>query len=536
MLQDPKVRRSLGALLPILRECNFRRNHPFYSYTPDRHPDGDQYGFHRSEAPTRLILGGNQSGKSRAVAQEIAWWLTEAHPLQPVPQAPRIYLVSASYRTVQEGVYRHLKTCLPRWLIETEGQRVSGYKFPQYIQMKTGGQVDFLSGEGAEDARRKAQAAECHLVVVDEEVDFSLWEEFQARRLHFGGRAIIAATLVRSEPWIMELEDRAEARDPHVHLTRLSTYRAAERGHVSVRQLKEMEATMSESDRQVRLLGQSRRYEGLVYQEFSRKHVVPPFPIPHTWTRYCALDPGFRTFAVLWFAVAPEGKYVIYRELYWHGANYREVCKEILRLEGYSKILNTDTWKRVEGQTELMRLRWIDPAAFGHTEAGEMRVGSLMATYSRELGVGSALACAPAQNDVDVGIEYCRRSLMKDMDNIPRMRVFETCPHFIKECRNYRFQRDNKIQTRREPAQKPIKRADHAMDAWRYAELGGLTHVPYEQLLRRVALEDNPLFGQYTTPAEERVKEHWKEILAKQRDPWRARSDFEHPGGIGVDY
>ena len=64
--------------------------HPGDKYVPDDDKMRNQRAFHESTAMHRLIIGGNQSGKTRAAAQEVRWWLLENHPHQETPTAPKI--------------------------------------------------------------------------------------------------------------------------------------------------------------------------------------------------------------------------------------------------------------------------------------------------------------------------------------------------------------------------------------------------------------------------------------------------------------
>ena len=129
-------RHALSLLLPILKEVHYRSKHPMYVYVPDDDPERDQVGFHSSTAMNRMLFGGNQAGKSKPTAHEIGWWLCGNHPYQPTPAKCRIYCLSASYRTIQEGVYKHLKEIVPKWEIQKEGQCVPGWEIPQFIRMK----------------------------------------------------------------------------------------------------------------------------------------------------------------------------------------------------------------------------------------------------------------------------------------------------------------------------------------------------------------------------------------------------------------
>jgi hypothetical protein len=522
-----KDRRTLALVLPFCEELIRRQDHPFYHYTPDDHPTGNQLAFHESQAAIRLVFGGNQSGKSKAVAHEISWWLTDSHPYQVTPTPCRIYVLSASYRTIQEGVYRHLKEITPEWMIEDVGPNIAGWQLPSFILMKTGTRVDFLSGEGREDARRKVQAAEIDFAVVDEEIDETIWTELQARRLAREGRVVVAATLVRSEPWCLDLEDRGETGDENIHITRLSTYRARDRGHVSANVVKEMEDYLTEQERQVRLAGQSRRFEGLVYPAFSRAHVCEPFDIPKEWTRYCALDPGWRVFGVLWVAVAPDGKYVIYRQHYVTAKHYKEIAAAIYAAEGYQRIPDSDRWAPGPA-AEQIQIRWIDPSAYGHHETGELRIGSLLAMDPYNL------YCAPARNDVEAGIEMCARSLMEGIDGVPKCRVFSTCVDFLREIRGYRRAKDNAAHDKNERKDAPIKRADHLLDCWRYLELGGLHYIPEPDPRFRPRTDHGSRLPFKVQPTMQvAMQKEWDRLMRKQVNQHEQPA---HPGGLGSEY
>lgn len=57
--------------------------------------------------------------------------------------------------------------------------------------------------------------------------------------------------------------------------------------------------------------------EGAAFSEWDRKiHVIEPFEVPSNWRRFRALDYGYTSFSgCVWFAVAPSGQLVVYRDL-----------------------------------------------------------------------------------------------------------------------------------------------------------------------------------------------------------------------------
>jgi PBSX family phage terminase large subunit len=58
--------------------------------------------------------------------------------------------------------------------------------------------------------------------------------------------------------------------------------------------------------------------EGMVYDTFDSKiHVIPSFAIPDSWTRFRSIDFGYTNpFVCQWWAVDPDGRMYLYREIY----------------------------------------------------------------------------------------------------------------------------------------------------------------------------------------------------------------------------
>jgi hypothetical protein len=75
--------------------------------------------------------------------------------------------------------------------------------------------------------------------------------------------------------------------------------------------------------------------EGAAFSEFDRtKHVIDPFDIPKSWTKFRACDYGYGSFsAVVWFAVTPSEQLIIYRELYVSKVLAKDLAHLILRAE-----------------------------------------------------------------------------------------------------------------------------------------------------------------------------------------------------------
>lgn len=500
--------------LQLREELLRRRKAPINTYVPCSHPERNQLAFHKSSAFIRLATGGNQSGKTILAAWEASQFLLGTHPYQPMPKAAKVWAISSTYRTIVEGIWRHLNPVsaetgagagfLPPHSIVKKGPNVPGWDIPSYLQVRNKqgytSHIDFISGEGTESARQKTQAAAVDLVLIDEEIDEIIWNEILMRTLARKGRIIVTATMVRSEEWILELERRAESGDKNVFMVRLNT---EFNEHLDPESVQQAFAGMSQEEIEVRKFGRSRRTQGLVYPEFGSQHIVEPFKIPKEWPRYCALDPGFRTFAGLWVATAPNGESFAYRELYVHNAVLHEVAEAIYKMEGCD-------WDPVRGTRiihdtcENIEHRYIDPAAFSHAVSGEVGIGC-------KLAAEFDLPCIPASNAVAAGIESVRTWLQPGLTGNPGFRVFNTCVAFLKERSKYKFVPENSSQGQHERPDKPLKKGDHLMDCWRYLAARIVGPVEGPPIIKKV----NVPFA--SVSAEEKYQDYFSRIM-KGRD------------------
>lgn len=529
-LAQPEV---LSALFSPCRLWKEVLDHPGRKYVPDDHPTRNQRSFHESTQMHRVLLGGNQSGKSKAAAHEIKWWATGMHPHQEVPPCSEIWVVSASYATIENGIWSHLQEILPEWEIKKRGQQVPHTSLPSRLELNNGSVIKFISGSGASVARRKVQAARINLFAIDEEVDDLVFKELNRRLLAKGGSAIYSLTAVESVDWILELERRNEEGDSNVFLARLDTRRAAEAGHVDKGVLTDLMSSSSEEENKIRVQGHTMRRHGLVYPEWTDAHICDPFPIPKDWPRYMAMDPGHHCFAVLWVAVSPNDKVYAYRELYEHAKNSEKIADMVYAAEGWT--LNQSwtpgskddadyydgKWIYDAEKTEQVVVRWCDPAEFGVNPGGSLKVGNML---SSDYG----MACAPAINDVEVGIEMVKRSLMEGFDGTPRFQCFSTLSSFLRERSRYRRRSaDTYGLERNERKADPVKKNDHLMDTWRYLMVGGFNYEAGDEKASNYEESSIPrlVVGPDGSTGNARVKASWDKLMSEMESGPRGGED-----------
>ncbi len=92
--------------------------------------------------------------------------------------------------------------------------------------------------------------------------------------------------------------------------------------------------------------------EGAAFNEFNREvHVVKMDVIPTSWRRFRAADYGYNAPAgCLWFACAPDGQVIVYRELYATGMTADKFALKVLELEQQETItygvLDSSVWHK----------------------------------------------------------------------------------------------------------------------------------------------------------------------------------------------
>ncbi|MDO4572829.1 MAG: hypothetical protein Q4C13_05630, partial [Clostridia bacterium] len=152
---------------------------------------------------------------------------------------------------------------------------------------------------------------------------------------------------------------------------------------------------------------------GQFFSEFSRdRHVTSPFPVPAWWRRFMAMDWGYNDpCAVLWFAVSPEGRVFVTRELYERRVLARDMAARIRRLSEGERIAycaaSPDAWQQ-RGLSDI---------------DGESIAESFMK---------NGVPLIKADNTRIAGWQRVREYLADAEDGAPRLRIFSGCTNLIR--------------------------------------------------------------------------------------------------------
>jgi PBSX family phage terminase large subunit len=189
--------------------------------------------------------------------------------------------------------------------------------------------------------------------------------------------------------------------------------------------------------------------EGMVYPGFDPSvHVVNPFEIPRDWRRVRSIDFGFTNpFVCLWFAVDPDGRMYLYRELYRTQAVVEDHAKAIVKLSGGERYEATVADHDAEDRATLVR---------------------------------HGVKTTRAWKSVMPGIEAVTMRLRKAGDDRPRLMIFRDAlverdpllveaglpTGLLQEFDSYVYPKAGDGKSAKE---EPVKLHDHSLDALRYA-------------------------------------------------------------------
>lgn len=229
--------------------------------------------------------------------------------------------------------------------------------------------------------------------------------------------------------------------------------------------------------------------EGLIYEGFDPAvHLIDPFDIPDSWTRWWTVDFGYTNpFVCQFWAEDPDGRLYLYREVYYTRRLVEDHARHILRLVRKCDVCCKSTKASHDCQTcEDCRLVWTEPRprAIVCDHDAEDR-----ATLERHLG----LSTTPANKAVSPGLQATEARYKVAGDGRPRIYL----------VRGAVVERDPGLEEAKKPActeeevtgyvwavrpgnagglkEEPLKKDDHGMDAKRYMvaerDLGGRPRV-----------------------------------------------------------
>ena len=184
--------------------------------------------------------------------------------------------------------------------------------------------------------------------------------------------------------------------------------------------------------------------EGAAFPEFNRSiHVIDPFKIPQSWSRFRACDYGYGSHTgVLWLAVSPSDQLIVYRELY---------CSKVTATDLADMIIDAEQEDGTIRYGVLDSSLWHKRGDTGPSLAEQMNMKGCRWRPS-DRSKGSRVA---GKNELH------RRLQVDEFTDAPRLVFMSTCTNTISQIPALPLDKNNSEDV-------DTKSEDHLYDALRY--------------------------------------------------------------------
>lgn len=494
-LSDNEIRELLDVTLKKEEIENARR---IDSYKPHDgawrgKPDDGQMAFHKSGAKVRLLLGGNQSGKTTAGLIEAIWTALGIHPYRKikVPNKGRI-VASLGF---EEGAGNNIVPKLEEWLPHgclRKKPKLNQAGIPALYEFTNGSSFNILSGD-QEDKVFEGWTGDW--VWIDEPCRRHIYDASRRGLMRANGCIWFTLTPL-SEPWLYN-----DLYEPAISKTRndigvfiIDSYDNATShgGCIPDESIKAREDELPEEYKKVRIHGQFLHLTGRIYPQFDTKiHVVPQFDVPRDWEVWDGFDLHLqKEHAYCQWAISPENQIFVCNEIY-EKLTVSELAKKALEMRKGKKMGRTLIDTSAETPDSISRL-------------APRRILSAMGIYT---------TLPHKDSNVIPGINAMRELLtlkkMNDNTMKPQFFVMSHCKRHIKEFNNYvQDNRDTEFNIK----DKPRKTFDDMMDLDRYFVI---THPLTKGLVESFRYSDFKYGHQFDDGYDPIEEERQKEIYRK---------------------
>jgi len=391
-------------------------------YTPHKF----QVEAHGIRTPILLVLGGNRTGKTYFAVAESQYVCLGRAIHAEVPDPPTVvWYVMPTLKQFQRAIVPIINQLIPRDQVELTRTGKLYRENERIIRYKNGSELHFMS---ADMRQRRMQGASVDLVICDEPLPKTVFEELQARVMDRRGRIILVLTPVDDKPdnWIWIRDDlyipyeTGERKD----IQALFMPVADEEGHSLVPHftdediLRMQEQWPDPAVQRARMYGHFVTRTGLVFGSFDKNvHVIPRFDIPPNWARWWVVDPQYHRFAALLMAADTDGNYYVTEEYFSQDEPLAHRAARMKALTGEVDGASVPVYVDSAVPQDIAELNWhFDRIG---AKLGAMKLPMQKKVHQMVLKVHSML-------EPDVKREYAAVSSLRGIKGAPRLLFFDT--------------------------------------------------------------------------------------------------------------
>jgi len=430
-----------------------------------------QEQFHTDEYRTRVVWGGNGSGKTRALIWECVCFAMGYNPYKPkifIPVPCDVVIAGQTAKTMRLYVNEYIFRFLPKSAIKKIHYLRND--IIDFIELTNGSRLILMSYD---QGRERFQGFAPFVVGMDEEPPQEIYHEVLARLMRTNGYFMMAMTPLSGLSWVyheilMNPDEDEQFQDYQWETEQNATLDAAEVERIMSKYPEEIRAARSRGE----FVGMT----GIIYPWLFNDHAYcTPFEIPHDWQMFRSIDEAQAgVTCCLWFAVDPYSNLWCVREYYQKGKTISE----------HSKTINLMS----AGERYIFDL--IDGAALKRTASGDTLKTSYEYWIDGLYGDKTKSQLIPVtEKSLQDGVMTVQEYLKAAQQYIthepfahPYVRVFSNLNNFKKEARKYHWKPLGRHATG-SFGNTPVQKHCHAMDAFRYALHYGVRYIPQHNLV-----------------------------------------------------
>lgn len=427
-------------------------------------PTPKQRMFHQATANEVLFGGAAGGGKSKAIVMD-ALMRCMKHP------GTYAYIFRRTYREIEGTIVREMQMSYP--------QGIGTYNVGRHEWKLINGSMIRCRHCAAVGDMYQYKGEEIHWLYFDEltSFEYDIYEFIKTRlraKESLGitplvrsssnpgdiGHGWVKARFVDAGPYLDMVEHAVQSETlgrTEVFTTQYIPSLATENPYITDQYIIELEQKPP-ALRDAYLHGNWDAFEGQVFTEFVDDaehyedgvgtHVVKPFAIPPHWPRYMSFDWGYTApFSVGWWAVAPTGAIIRYREWYgWNGTPNRGLSITVEEIA--DGIIQAEAEEAREG---LAVDRIADPSIFDRSRGDSIAQKFAAKGVTFRKGDNTRLA----------GKAEMHERMRFREDGKPMLYVFDTCKQFLRTIPSLPYSR-----TKTEDVDTAAE--DHVYDEARY--------------------------------------------------------------------
>lgn len=392
--------------------------------------------FHLSQHKIRILLGGNQSGKSKTTTAEVIVICRNNH-------GTIAWACSGSFKMIGEALYPHYRDLLAHEEIDAVIWLNFGQRIPAIIRLKNGSEIHFKSYD---QGVYKFQSARVNIIQLDEQPSFDIYQECLARTAATGGRIVFSMTPLAGSSYVETLLWNKRGVSPYIWGERMSYL---ENRFIDNETKQMLLSLYSQDEIARRVYGEFQRLQGSVFKEFDPQiHVIDAFDIPVAWRKIRTIDLGYNhAFVCLWIAQGDDDTLYIYNEHYQREMLVRDHA-EIIRRKDYEWI---GAYSGRLTNDDIIEATVCDHEAQTRAELDAAGIGTIPAD----------------KQDKALNIQRLNRRLKLRGNGKSGLYIFRHCTNTIREWQSWVYGKN----------EEPVKIDDHTCDAGLY---GNAYFEPHE--------------------------------------------------------